>query len=99
MAEKAVLSDIRAEAVKRWELDEALIVHRVGRIYPGDAIVLVATWRRIGRMHSNLVAIDGDLEIRCSILEKRTFKGRGALSQRILRGDQFIVVLSSKLEG
>ena len=43
MAEK-VLSDIRAEAVKRWELDEALIVHRVGRIYPGDAIVLVATW-------------------------------------------------------
>ena len=43
MAEK-VLSDIRAEAVKRWDLDEALIVHRVGRIYPGDAIVLVATW-------------------------------------------------------
>ena len=41
---KKVLSDIRAEAVKRWELDEALIVHRVGRIYPGDAIVLVATW-------------------------------------------------------
>lgn len=43
MAEK-VLLDIRAEAVRRWELDEALIVHRVGRIYPGDAIVLVATW-------------------------------------------------------
>ena len=43
MAEK-VLSDIRADAVKRWELDEALIVHRVGLIYPGDAIVLVATW-------------------------------------------------------
>ena len=43
MAEK-VLSDIRAEAVERWDLDEALIVHRVGLIYPGDAIVLVATW-------------------------------------------------------
>ncbi len=43
MAEK-VLSDIRTDAVKRWELEEALIVHRVGLIYPGDAIVLVATW-------------------------------------------------------
>ena len=43
MAEK-VLSDLKVEAVKRWRLEEALIVHRVGLIYPGEAIVLVATW-------------------------------------------------------
>ena len=43
MAER-VLEDIRSKAIKRWSLDEALIVHRVGLIYPGEAIVLVATW-------------------------------------------------------
>ena len=74
MAEK-MLSDIRAEAVKRWELDEALIVHRVGRIYPGDAIVLVATWAS-HRAHASriLSPYDGDPEIRCSVLEKERLK-------------------------
>jgi molybdopterin synthase catalytic subunit len=32
------------EAAARWGLDEVLIVHRVGTIRPGEAIVLVATW-------------------------------------------------------
>ena len=31
-------------AVQRWGLDEALVVHRVGEVRPGDAIVLVAVW-------------------------------------------------------
>ncbi len=43
MAEK-VLNEIRKEAIKRWHLNEVLIIHRVGRIFPGEAIVLVATW-------------------------------------------------------
>ena len=43
MAEN-VLNEIRKEAIKRWRLEEVLIIHRVGRIYPGEAIVLVASW-------------------------------------------------------
>jgi molybdopterin synthase catalytic subunit len=42
MTEKA-LEDIEAEARRRWPLDAALIVHRYGRLEPGDDIVLVIT--------------------------------------------------------
>lgn len=34
---------IEAEARARWPLDDALIIHRYGRLEPGDQIVLVAT--------------------------------------------------------
>ncbi len=37
------LEQIEAEARQRWPLEEALIVHRYGRLEPGDQIVLVAT--------------------------------------------------------
>jgi len=37
------LASIEAEALKRWPLDAALIVHRFGRLEPGDRIVLVIT--------------------------------------------------------
>ena len=37
------LDEIEQEARRRWPLEEALIVHRVGRLEPGDQIVLVAT--------------------------------------------------------
>lgn len=42
MTEK-MLSEIEAEARERWPLDEALIIHRYGRLEPGDRIVLVVT--------------------------------------------------------
>ncbi len=42
MTEKA-LEDIETEARRRWALDAALIVHRYGRLEPGDDIVLVMT--------------------------------------------------------
>lgn len=41
MTERA-LAAIAAEAVARWPLTGGTIVHRVGRMLPGDAIVLVA---------------------------------------------------------
>jgi molybdopterin synthase catalytic subunit len=41
MTEKA-LEDICAEAARRWVLIGASVVHRVGPLEPGDAIVLVA---------------------------------------------------------
>jgi molybdopterin synthase catalytic subunit len=36
------LADIEAEAHRRWPLAASLIVHRYGRLEPGDNIVLVA---------------------------------------------------------
>ncbi len=38
------LEKIADEAVSRWNLDDILIVHRVGELAPGDPIVLVAVW-------------------------------------------------------
>ena len=42
MTEKA-LAGIEAEANARWPLDASLIVHRYGRMLPGEDIVLVIT--------------------------------------------------------
>jgi len=42
MTEKA-LKKIEAEAKRRWPLEESLIIHRYGRLEPGDRIVMVAT--------------------------------------------------------
>jgi molybdopterin synthase catalytic subunit len=41
MTEKA-LEEIDKEARQRWPLDSTLIIHRYGRLEPGDQIVLVA---------------------------------------------------------
>ena len=37
------LAAIEAEADKRWKLEASLIVHRYGRLLPGERIVLVIT--------------------------------------------------------
>jgi molybdopterin synthase catalytic subunit len=42
MTEKK-LAEIEAEARRRWTLEASLIIHRYGRLEPGDRIVLVAT--------------------------------------------------------
>jgi molybdopterin synthase catalytic subunit len=42
MTEK-MLARIEEEANRRWRLDASLIIHRFGRLTPGDRIVLVAT--------------------------------------------------------
>ena len=42
MTEKA-LEEIEQEAHQRWPLEAALIIHRYGRLEPGDDIVLVIT--------------------------------------------------------
>ena len=41
MTEKQ-LAEIEAEANRRWDLDASLIIHRYGRLEPGDHIVFVA---------------------------------------------------------
>lgn len=42
MTEKA-LAEIVAEAKRRWTIDEALVIHRIGALRPTDQIVLVVT--------------------------------------------------------
>jgi len=42
MTEKKLV-EIEAEAQRRWPLQATLIIHRYGRLEPGDRIVLVAT--------------------------------------------------------
>lgn len=37
------LEKIEAEALERWPLDASLVIHRYGRLDPGDPIVLVLT--------------------------------------------------------
>ena len=41
---ESYLEKISREAVQRWDLNDSLIVHRVGELSPGEAIVLVAVW-------------------------------------------------------
>lgn len=42
MTERA-LEKYRAEAVRRWELTDALVIHRHGEMRPGEVIMMVAT--------------------------------------------------------
>ena len=47
MTEKA-LSEIAQQAVTRFDLQDALVIHRHGRLVPGEQIMMVATpfWKR-----------------------------------------------------
>ena len=38
---EAKLTAIRDQAMRRWQLGKAIIIHRVGKLYPNDQIVLV----------------------------------------------------------
>ena len=43
---EAALSEIATDAVKRWSLEDALVIHRFGTLVPGDMIMMVATAAR-----------------------------------------------------
>lgn len=45
MTEKAITA-IAAEAKTRWQLADILVIHRYGRLEPGEAIMMVATAAR-----------------------------------------------------
>ncbi len=45
MTQKA-LEKIASEAIERWSLADALVIHRHGRLAPGDQIMMVATASR-----------------------------------------------------
>ena len=41
---ESYLEKISQQAVQRWDLNDSLIIHRVGELCPGEPIVLVAVW-------------------------------------------------------
>lgn len=41
---ESYLTRICEEAESRWQIQDSLIIHRVGDVRPADAIVLVAVW-------------------------------------------------------
>lgn len=43
---EAALEEIEAEARDRWDLSACLIIHRVGRLMPGENIMMVAAASR-----------------------------------------------------
>lgn len=43
---EAALEEIEAEACARWDLSASLIIHRVGRLMPGENIMMVAAASR-----------------------------------------------------
>ena len=43
---EAALTKIAEEAMQRWSLADALVIHRHGRLEPGDHIMMVATAAR-----------------------------------------------------
>lgn len=45
MTEKA-LEEIVDQAMRRWDLKDALVIHRFGRLAPGERIMMVATAAR-----------------------------------------------------
>ncbi len=59
MTEKK-LAEIQEEANRRWQLDASLIVHRYGRLEPGDRIVLVITAasHRQAAFEANMFLVD-----------------------------------------
>jgi molybdopterin synthase catalytic subunit len=59
MTEKK-LTEIEEEANRRWQLDASLIVHRYGRLEPGDRIVLVITAasHRQAAFEANMFLVD-----------------------------------------
>ena len=38
------LQELARDAMERWPLNDVLLLHRVGEVLPGQAIVLVAAW-------------------------------------------------------
>ena len=43
MTEKE-LNRVAKEAKKKWNLIDLLLLHRVGRVYPNDTIVVIGIW-------------------------------------------------------
>ena len=70
------LAAIREEAMRRWPLQAALVVHRVGELAPGEPIVLVAVWsaHRAAAFDACRYIME-DLKSRAPLWKKETLAG------------------------
>jgi molybdopterin synthase catalytic subunit len=59
------LEEIGAEIQKRWEVGEVAIVHRIGRVYPGEpsVVIVIASPRRGPAFEASRYAIEKIKEI------------------------------------
>ena len=69
------LEDIGAQAARRWDILDCLIVHRTGEIYPDDPIVLVAVWsaHRAAAYEANRFIME-DLKSKAPFWKKETLE-------------------------
>lgn len=69
------LRDICEQAAARWNIVDALVIHRVGDLYPGDPIVLVAVWsaHRRDAYEANRFIME-DLKSRAPFWKKETLE-------------------------
>ncbi len=86
MTEKK-LAEIERDAQRRWPLAASLIIHRYGRLEPGDRIVLVATASAAPRGRTRRLPFpDRLVENRGAVLEKRRDRRGPALGCGARRG-------------
>lgn len=69
------LAQICEQAAARWRVIDALVLHRVGDLYPGDPIVLVAVWaaHRRDAYEANRFIME-DLKSRAPFWKKETLE-------------------------
>jgi len=67
------LEDICGQAAEKWDVIDTLVLHRVGDVYPGDPIVLVAVWsaHRKDAYEANRFIME-DLKSRAPFWKKET---------------------------
>ena len=75
------LQKICAEAERRWDILDSLIIHRVGEIRPNDPIVLVAVWSAHRAAAFDLPLSDRRAQDASAVLEKRTVSRKVAVGR------------------
>ncbi|MFO1418822.1 MAG: molybdenum cofactor biosynthesis protein MoaE [Methylotetracoccus sp.] len=67
------LEAILVQAAARWPILDALVIHRVGEIFPGDPIVLVVVWAaHRGAAFDACRAVVEELKTRAPFWKKET---------------------------
>ncbi|MCG6871908.1 MAG: molybdenum cofactor biosynthesis protein MoaE [Gammaproteobacteria bacterium] len=83
------LEEICERASQRWEILDSLVLHRVGRILPGEAIVLVAVWsaHRAEAYESNRFIME-DLKAKAPFWKKESLKDSLGAETRWVRSNR-----------
>ena len=84
---EAALTDIAQQASARWSLGDVLVIHRYGRLVPGEMIMMVATAARHRKDAFEAAEFLMDyLKSRAPVLEARDHRRGRSLGRRAGRG-------------